>query len=204
MNQVAEDNRPAAATSAAPWPNLNFGNPFSTTTVNPGRAARLGHPAVRLAVRRLGPAGSPAARVGRSAATTAAGGATTSSPTTARSTPADFDTATITAPANPNLPNGGGYPVTFVTRNARSPIGADDNYYTFASDYGDVTTYWHGVDFNVNARTRNGIIVPGRHQHRPRRSRLLRDHRTLPELFVTAGVGARNAQARRARSRSRG
>ena len=61
--------------------------------------------------------------------------------------PQDFDTATITAPANPNLPDGGGYPVTFVTRNALSPLGATDNYYTFASDFGDVTTYWHGVDF---------------------------------------------------------
>jgi len=59
--------------------------------------------------------------------------------------PQDFDLATITAPNNPNLPNGGGYPVTFVTRNSRSPLGATDNYYTFASDYGDVTTHWHGV-----------------------------------------------------------
>ena len=46
--------------------------------------------------------------------------------------PQDFDIATITAPSNADLPNGGGYPVTFVTRNSRSPLGATDNYYTFA------------------------------------------------------------------------
>ena len=42
----------------------------------------------------------------------------------------------------------GGYPVTFVTGRA---LGSEryDNYYTFAKDFGDVTTYWHGVDFTV-------------------------------------------------------
>ena len=67
----------------------------------------------------------------------------------------------MTAPLNPNLPNGGGYPVSFFTRNARTSLGATDNYYTFASDYGDVSTYWHGVDINVNARTRNGVTLQG-------------------------------------------
>ena len=73
--------------------------------------------------------------------------------------PSDFDTATITAPSNPLLPNGGGYPVTFVTRNTRTALGATDNYYTFASDFGDTTTYWTGFDFLVNARTRNGEVI---------------------------------------------
>ena len=110
-------------------------------------------------------------------------------------TPADFDTATITAPTNPGLRNGGGYPVTFVTRNARSPIGAVDNYYTFADDYGDVTTYWHGVDFTVNARTSNGITFQGGTST----GRGVRDYcnitNALPELFVTAGAVLANAQS---------
>ena len=46
-------------------------------------------------------------------------------------TPADFDEVTITAPQNPRLPGGGGYPVTFLVRNNRNPtLGAGDPYYT--------------------------------------------------------------------------
>ena len=39
-------------------------------------------------------------------------------------TAADYDEVTLTAPRNPALPNGGGYPVTFLTRNTRSALGA--------------------------------------------------------------------------------
>src|SRR5262249_57675977 len=73
--------------------------------------------------------------------------------------PQDFDQVTITAPQNPNLPGGGGYPVSFLTRNTLSPLGATNNYFTFASDYGDVTTYWHGVDAQVSARRANRLFV---------------------------------------------
>jgi hypothetical protein len=109
-------------------------------------------------------------------------------------TPADFDTATITAPSHADLPNGGGYPVTFVTRNARSPIGAVDNYYTFADDFGETTTYWHGFDFTVNGRMTNGITFQGGAST----GRGVRDYceiaDALPELFVTAGSVLANAQ----------
>ena len=35
MNQVAEDNRRSGGDICGPWTNLNFGNPFGTTRVNP-------------------------------------------------------------------------------------------------------------------------------------------------------------------------
>src|SRR5215510_14839501 len=76
-------------------------------------------------------------------------------------TAADFDEVTLTAPLNPALPNGGGYPVTFLTRNTRSAIGATDSYYTSTDDYGDETHYWHGVDLSLSARTRWGLTVQG-------------------------------------------
>ena len=76
-------------------------------------------------------------------------------------TPADYDEVTLTAPRNPALPNGGGYPVTFLTRNTRSALGAADSYYTTTDDYGDETHYWHGVDLSFNARTRWGLVVQG-------------------------------------------
>src|SRR5688572_5254275 len=99
-------------------------------------------------------------RSGWRSATTGECGAISSSPTSAL-TPADFDEVTLTAPSNPALPNGGGYPVTFLTRNTRSALGATDSYYTTTDDYGDETHYWHGFDLSFNARTRWGLVVQG-------------------------------------------
>jgi len=76
-------------------------------------------------------------------------------------TPADYDEVTLTAPSNPLLPNGGGYPVTFLTRNTRSALGATDSYYTTTDDFGDETHYWHGIDLSFNARMRNGLNLQG-------------------------------------------
>ena len=76
-------------------------------------------------------------------------------------TAADYDEVTLIAPSNPPLPNGGGYPVTFLTRNTRSALGATDSYYTTTDDFGDETHYWHGVDVSFNARMRNGLILQG-------------------------------------------
>jgi hypothetical protein len=76
-------------------------------------------------------------------------------------TAADYDEVTLTAPMNPLLPNGGGYPVTFLTRNTRSALGATDSYYTTSEDFGDETHYWHGVDVSFSARTRWGLVVQG-------------------------------------------
>jgi hypothetical protein len=159
-NKVAEDNSASGGDVCGAWSNLNFGNPFSTTTVNPdvlhGWGVRpydwqagftlqhelLPRVAIEVAYNRRW-FGNFFFTDNRAIG------------------PEDFDVATITAPSNPNLPGGGGYPVRFVTRNSRSPLGATDNYYTFASDYGDVRAYWHGVDLSVNARTASGITVQG-------------------------------------------
>jgi hypothetical protein len=76
-------------------------------------------------------------------------------------TAADYDVVTLIAPQNPMLPNGGGYPVTFLTRNTNSALGATDSYYTTSKDYGDETHYWHGVDVSFNARIRNRLSLQG-------------------------------------------
>ena len=68
---------------------------------------------------------------------------------------------TLTAPVDSRLPGGGGYPVTFLTRNANSALGATDNYYTTTKDFGDETHYWHGVDVSVNARFAQGLVLQG-------------------------------------------
>jgi len=179
--------------TCGPWLNSNFGNPFSTTTVNPdvlhGWGIRpydwqFGVTIQQEIVPRVSVDVSYNRRWWGNFFFThnrAIG-------------PQDFDIATMTAPSNPNLPNGGGYPVSFYTRNARSPLGATDNYYTFASDYGDVSTYWHGVDFNINARTKNGITFQGGTST----GRGVRDYcqvmQKLPETYVTPGTVLANQQ----------
>ena len=74
--------------------------------------------------------------------------------------PSDFDTVTLTAPQHPDLPDGGGYPYSFFVVK-ENKFGAFDNYFTFAKDYGDVTYYWHGLDYSANARLMNGLTIQG-------------------------------------------
>ena len=71
----------------------------------------------------------------------------------------DYDEVTLTAPADARLPGGGGYPVTFLTRNANKALGVTDNYYTTTKDFGDESHYWHGVDASLNARLKSGLLI---------------------------------------------
>jgi hypothetical protein len=73
----------------------------------------------------------------------------------------DYAQVTLTAPSDPRLTNDGGYPVTFLTRNANKPLGVTDSYYTTTKDFGDETHYWHGVDVTFNARLRNRVVIQG-------------------------------------------
>ena len=79
-------------------------------------------------------------------------------PHTAALTAADWDQVTLTAPRHALLPDGGGYPVTFLVRNARQAVGVSDPYYTTDADFGDETHYWHGVDLTFTARLRNAVF----------------------------------------------
>jgi len=69
-----------------------------------------------------------------------------------------YETYTLTAPSDPRLPNGGGYPITVYTPTAAANAVASKTYLTWDTDYGpERISYWHGVDFNVNARLRGGF-----------------------------------------------
>ena len=193
MNRLGENNTATGGDVCGAWQNLNFGNPFSTTVVNPDVLHGWG-------VRpydwqfSVGVQHEILTRVAVDVNYSRRSWGNHFFTDNRALTPADFDTATITAPSHPDLENGGGYPVTFVTRNARSPIGAVDNYYTFADDFGETTTYWHGFDFTVNGRMTNGITFQGGAST----GRGVRDYceitDALPELFVTAGSVLANAQ----------
>jgi Carboxypeptidase regulatory-like domain len=76
--------------------------------------------------------------------------------------PEDYDQWTINAPLHPDLPGGGGYPVTYFDINPTKFALPSLSYVTFETDYGKArTAYWHGVDVTANARVRNGLIFQG-------------------------------------------
>jgi hypothetical protein len=73
--------------------------------------------------------------------------------------PSDYTPWTYTAPQHPDLPGGGGYPVTVFSRT--QVIGAQ-TYRTFETDFGPARTqYWHGVNVSLNARLSNGLTFQG-------------------------------------------
>src|SRR5262249_2361306 len=75
-------------------------------------------------------------------------------------TPADFDAFTYTTPADPKLPNGGNYPVTFYdTKPAKAFLF--DNYRTFTDNVGGASNNFNGVDMTVNARLRDVTVQGG-------------------------------------------
>jgi hypothetical protein len=74
--------------------------------------------------------------------------------------PSDYQPWTITAPVDPRLPNGGGYPITMYTLTAAAAARPADNYVTFETDFGPARiNYWHGVDATVTARLTKGTTL---------------------------------------------
>jgi hypothetical protein len=187
MNPAAQNNLASGGDSCGVWNNSNFGNPFVTTRVNPDVQHGWG---VRNYDWQFGVAVQHEIipRVAIDVSYNRRWWGNHFFTDNLALGPQDFDQVTITAPMHPDLPNGGGYPVPFVTRNSRSPLGATDNYFTSASDYGDVTTYWHGVDAQVSARLGSQLFV----QLGSSGGRGVRDYcevtEKLPELYTTAAA----------------
>ena len=75
--------------------------------------------------------------------------------------PEDYEQWTITAPSDPRLPNGGGYPITLHTVTAAAAARGAQNIITFDSDFigADHQNYWHGFDVTFNARLRQGLML---------------------------------------------
>lgn len=77
-------------------------------------------------------------------------------------TASDFDTFSITAPADSRLPEGGGYVVSgfYDVDPAKASVPLN-NYFTLASNYGKQIQHWNGFDVTMNARLRRGFVVQG-------------------------------------------
>ncbi len=75
--------------------------------------------------------------------------------------PEDYEAWTITAPSDPRLPDGGGYPINLYTVTQAAANRGAQNIITFDSDYigDDHQNYWHGFDVTFNARLRQGLTM---------------------------------------------
>jgi hypothetical protein len=156
MNPLAQDNLAGGGDACGVWANPNFGNAGRATVVNPDVLEGWGtrpydwqfgvsvqqelFPRVALEV------GYNRRWWGNFFVTDnrAVG-------------PADYQPYTVTVPQHESLPDGGGYSFQALLPTTT----AVDNFYTFASDYGDEKRYWHGVDVTLNARLQNGLSLTG-------------------------------------------
>ena len=73
----------------------------------------------------------------------------------------DFGSFTVTAPTDPRLAGGGGYPVGTLYDLNPNKVGQVDNYVSRARNFGKQIDHWNGVDLTMNARPRAGILVQG-------------------------------------------
>jgi hypothetical protein len=67
-------------------------------------------------------------------------------------------------------------------------FGRVDNYLTLASDYGDMSVYWHGIEGTVNARLNNGLTLQGGFTSGAGVWDQCEITQALPELYITAGT----------------
>ena len=74
----------------------------------------------------------------------------------------DFDTFSITAPVDSRLPGGGGNALGGLSNLNPAKFGvAANNFVTQASNYGAQMEHWNGVDFSINARLVQGLLLQG-------------------------------------------
>ena len=75
--------------------------------------------------------------------------------------PGDYDPFCVTAPADTRLPGGGGQEVCGLFNITPELRGVSSNVITAASNFGDQTQIFDGVDFLVNARLLDGVAIQG-------------------------------------------
>jgi hypothetical protein len=76
-------------------------------------------------------------------------------------TPSDYSPFGITAPVDPRLPGGGGYAVSGLYDLNPNRVGLVNNLITFASNFGNQTQHWNGIDITVNGRFGKGVLLQG-------------------------------------------
>ena len=74
-------------------------------------------------------------------------------------TPANYTQFTFPTPADPRLPDGGGY--TRTAFDLSPTAAAQSNFVTLSKNYGEQTEHFDGLNFSVNARLQNGLLIQG-------------------------------------------
>jgi hypothetical protein len=75
--------------------------------------------------------------------------------------PGDYDPFCVTSPADTRLPGGGGQEVCGLFNITPELRGVSRNVITSASNFGEQTQIFDGVDFLVNARLLDGVAIQG-------------------------------------------
>ncbi|MGH2400717.1 MAG: hypothetical protein ACRDF6_12830, partial [bacterium] len=99
--------------------------------------------------------------------------------------PADHDPFCITAPRNPNLPGGGGYPVCGLYDISEAKFGASQNLVTRASNFGKQTSVNDFFTVGFTARFGEGAHVGGGVDTGRGVSDICEVRAALPELTIT-------------------
>ena len=74
----------------------------------------------------------------------------------------DFDTFSITAPADSRLPGGGGQTISGLYNLKTASFGrATQNFNTLSDKYGKQIEHWNGMDVSAQARLQNGVQLSG-------------------------------------------
>ena len=142
--------------------------------VNPAVLQRLGRPSVRLAVRRVGAAGDPAAHVARSRLRPPLVQQLLRLRQHQHRGRATSTLTTITAPTNAKLPDGGGYPVTYHILKAGREHGRSRTGTRSPATTATGRTTGTAWTSRVNSRLRQRADAPDRVEHGPRDRRQLR------------------------------
>jgi hypothetical protein len=103
--------------------------------------------------------------------------------------PSDYTAYTITAPLDPRLPDGGGYPISGLYDIAPALFGQVDDFITDSRGFGEWSQYFNGMDVTVNARTQAGLTVQGGTSFGQTVSDACDVRARLPELSVNIGAG---------------
>ena len=166
-------NSSALNGECGPWQNSELRQPVQHDPREPRHDARLGQPAVRLAVGRGAAAGSPAAPLG---------GRGLQPPVVEQllrdRQPGDRSdrlrrSSRSSRRPHPDLPTSG-QRLTFLKRNGNNPLGATSNYRTFQRDFGDETLLLAGDRLHRQFAHEKRPDAAGRLQHRRRAPRPVR------------------------------
>ena len=103
--------------------------------------------------------------------------------------PSDYTEYSITAPLDPRLPDGGGYPISGLYDIAPALFGQIDDFITDSRGFGEWSQHFNGMDVTVNARTQGGLTLQGGMSVGQTVSDACDVRAHLPELSVTIGAG---------------